>query len=329
MGMQNLLKNILPDGFFENPAEEGGFEYESVKLQKEAIFERDAVAYISHNMNNAITVIMMWSEMCGEDNPAFKEEIMRLNTCMDSFCKIRNKILVDYQKKEFVNLNDYILNMQILVRAMDGRLEKLRGSGLDNETLENLIKGVSKITNSVSMLSSISELNQVQGNHIMHFGDVQLNDLITNTIELYTVPTSIEVHVNQGESILTVNGDSDFLQNMIENLINNSVKILKKHNTGSQKKIDVDIFKKDGNAVVEFKDNGCGLGNDEVDSIFEIGDTAKKCPVIKSHGVGLHACVKVCKAHGGSIKAANRKDSNGAIFTIKLPLKADKPDIES
>ena len=330
MGMQILSGSILPDGFFETSAEEGGCEYVSNLQKKEGISERDAVAYISHNINNAITVVMMWAEMCREDNPAFKEEIMRLDICMKSFCEIRNKILSDYKKEEFVNLNDYIFNMQTLVIEMDDRLEKLQERGLDNEILENLIQGVLKITDSVNVLSSISKLNQVQGDHIMCFGDVQLNDLITNTIESYKVPSSIEVYVHNSDFILTVYGDQDFLRNMIENLLHNSVKILKRHNTGSQKKIDVDIFEEDGNAVVKFKDNGCGFQNDEVDSIFEVEeDIEEVCPVIKSHGVGLHACVKVCKAHGGMIGAANRGDSKGAVFTIKLPLKAKKADIES
>lgn len=329
MGMQNSLRGILPGGFFETSAEEGGYEHGGTNPQQEVISKRDAVAYISHNMNNAITIIMMWCEIGVEDDSAFQEEIEKLDTYVESFCKIRNKILSDYQKKEFVNLNDYISNMQTLVRKMDDQLNKLRWKGLDNEIFEDLMKMIIKIIDSVNMLSSIVELNKVQGNHVMHFGPVQLNDLIINTIESYKLPSSIEVHINNGDSILTVDGDPDFLKNMFENLIHNSVGIMKKHDTGSQKKIDVDIFEEDGNAVVEFKDNGCGFGNDEADSVFEVDDIDEIRPVVKNHGVGLPACIKVCKAHGGSIGATNRKDSKGAVFTIKLPLKADKSDVKS
>ena len=79
--------------------------------------------------------------------------------------------------------------------------------------------------------------------------------------------------------------------------------------------------------VLSIQDNGIGFVSEMRERIFA-GDYAdskkqqKQRESSSSSGFKLHACANYLIAHGGSINAQSEGESKGAIFTIKLPVKA-------
>ena len=45
-------------------------------------------------------------------------------------------------------------------------------------------------------------------------------------------------------------------------------------------------------------------------------------------GLGLSICRGFIEAMGGTISAANRTDRSGAVFTIRMPVPAELPDVD-
>jgi len=67
---------------------------------------------------------------------------------------------------------------------------------------------------------------------------------------------------------------------------------------------------------IEIMDSGGGIAIQDLQRIFIPFFTTKA----SGHGVGLALAYRVITEHGGTLTAANAPDSNGAVFTIRLPL---------
>jgi len=296
------------------------------------ISRSDAIAYISHNMNNAIGYIMLWCDLDDYTDKNIKSIMKDFGLYIDQFNEIRDLILLCYREKKFSDLDRYVMNMAVLIDQMNVQINHFCVYVGENEVCKGLMTMISKMNNSIVMLKSITALDSYsQLDHIIRFEPIQLSRLVVDTVQSYKLSSSIEININDYGSALIIDGDIYFLTNMIENLINNSVKILEKYNIGKRKIIEIDIYNDNKNAVIQFKDNGCGFKKDieDLELFVKNHQDENYESKVRSYGVGLNACIKICKAHGGSIYAANRNDSKGAIFTIQLPLNPDKTDTTS
>ena len=82
--------------------------------------------------------------------------------------------------------------------------------------------------------------------------------------------------------------------------------------------ISIETGVQDGMAVVRIADTGPGIAAEVLGRIFDPFFTTK--PVGEGTGLGLSISYEILKKHGGDIRAENRRDRSGAVFTIRLPL---------
>jgi two-component system sensor histidine kinase KdpD len=75
------------------------------------------------------------------------------------------------------------------------------------------------------------------------------------------------------------------------------------------------------------EDNGPGLPVRDPETLFEPFARGQKESSVAGVGLGLALCRSIITAHGGTIRAEQRKP-NGAAFEIRLPL-GTPPAIES
>ncbi len=78
--------------------------------------------------------------------------------------------------------------------------------------------------------------------------------------------------------------------------------------------------------LVEFSDNGQGMGDDVMKKIFSYGFTTK--PAGKGSGMGLYMCRYIIELHGGGIKVRS-KLGEGTTFVITLPIASDLTSSDS
>ncbi|HVG59283.1 MAG TPA: ATP-binding protein [Hyalangium sp.] len=71
-----------------------------------------------------------------------------------------------------------------------------------------------------------------------------------------------------------------------------------------------------GRLRIEVADNGVGIAQEHLQRIFSQGFTTKK----NGHGFGLHASALAAREMGGSLTCTSPGRSQGAMFTIDLPL---------
>ncbi len=131
-----------------------------------------------------------------------------------------------------------------------------------------------------------------------------------------------KLHLEIPADLPLVNGDSDRLWRVLENLMANA---LKHNDPGIQLTLKADIIEaekaeaKTRQVRCILEDNGVGISPELAATLFERyqrGEGAKKTLGL---GLGLYLCRKIIEAHGGEIGVSNEPDY-GAKFWFTLPI---------
>ena len=112
-------------------------------------------------------------------------------------------------------------------------------------------------------------------------------------------------------------GDSDRLQQVVWNLLSNAAKFTPK---GGQ--VELYLKQTPTNILIQVCDTGPGIDPDFLPYVFERFRQADGSTTRMHGGLGLGLAIvrHLVELHGGSIKAENRQEGQGAILTVNLPL---------
>jgi two-component system, OmpR family, sensor histidine kinase ChvG len=126
-----------------------------------------------------------------------------------------------------------------------------------------------------------------------------------------------------GKGGFKVVGHESRIGQIISNLIENARSFV----PAEGGRIDVKLYRADGNCVVEIEDNGPGIEAENIDRIFErfYTDRPGAEDFGQNSGLGLSISRQIAEAHGGSLEAENvlgpDGERKGARFTLVLPEK--------
>ncbi|MFH1756125.1 MAG: ATP-binding protein, partial [Candidatus Latescibacterota bacterium] len=121
--------------------------------------------------------------------------------------------------------------------------------------------------------------------------------------------------INQNSFLPRVLIDPSEFEQVIVNLINNSMHAIKDKGT-----ITISVKRLERNIAVTVTDDGTGIAPDVVDKIFQPFFTTK--PPGEGTGLGLSVCYGMVRGWGGTIKASSEL-GKGTDMTIHLPLSTD------
>jgi len=145
---------------------------------------------------------------------------------------------------------------------------------------------------------------------------VQLNTILRRTLQLRAYDFhshGVEVVEQLDESLPDVIGDSQQLQQVFLNIVNNAYDAVRE--TGRAPKVEIMTARRGQFVEVWFRDNGHGISY--ADRIFDPFFTTKE--VGKGTGLGLSICYGIIREHGGEILCQNNTDEPGATFIVRLP----------
>jgi C4-dicarboxylate-specific signal transduction histidine kinase len=134
---------------------------------------------------------------------------------------------------------------------------------------------------------------------------------IRHDIESKHISLSIDI----GKGLPTITGDRIQLQQVIVNLLMNSIQAID-HGRGSERHIHIAIRPEaEGFLILSIRDSGPGIAAGDFERLFESFFTTKEGGM----GIGLAICRSIVAAHGGTITAANHP-VGGAEFRFSLPI---------
>jgi len=151
----------------------------------------------------------------------------------------------------------------------------------------------------------------------MHFSRFDLNQLITEVVDLYRVQDSAaELKLLLDPNLPQISADRIRIRQILNNLVTNSLEALEGR-PGACVEIETQVAE-DGPkqvAAIVVSDNGPGFQRDLIGTVFDPYVTSKP----KGTGLGLAIVKKIVEEHGGRIEADNQR-TGGARVRILLPL---------
>lgn len=132
----------------------------------------------------------------------------------------------------------------------------------------------------------------------------------------------IEIQVDMPDLILIIPMNARLIHQVLVNLMDNAAA----HSPDNiQIQITVHVHEEEKTAEFIVADNGTGIPEEDLGKIFEMFYTTdrKIADSRRGVGLGLAICQSIIEAHGGTIKAGNRKDKKGAEFIFTLPIEGE------
>jgi nitrogen fixation/metabolism regulation signal transduction histidine kinase len=148
----------------------------------------------------------------------------------------------------------------------------------------------------------------------LDFDDVALGELLEHcAADLRATFGAARVALEVEGEFPSVRADERMLRQALANLLRNAAEAV--HDEATERRVHVRGTREPEWAVVEIRDTGTGIPDEDLGRIFIPFFTTKA----KGHGVGLALAHRVITDHGGTLSAANHEDG-GAVFTARLPL---------
>jgi signal transduction histidine kinase len=117
---------------------------------------------------------------------------------------------------------------------------------------------------------------------------------------------------------LVVDADPTRLAQIFSNLLNNAARY-----TDAGGRIELAARREDAMAVITIADNGMGIDAASLPRMFELFAQGSE----RGHaglGIGLTLARSLAEMHGGSVSAASEGPGRGSVFTVRLPLSAER-----
>jgi nitrogen fixation/metabolism regulation signal transduction histidine kinase len=166
------------------------------------------------------------------------------------------------------------------------------------------------------MVNAFSEYARAPDMHFSHF---DLNQLITEVVDLYRVQdSSAELKLLLDPQLPAISADRMRIRQILNNLVTNSLEALEGR-PGARIEVETHVSE-DGpkhlaSVAIVVADNGPGFQRDLIGTVFDPYVTSKP----KGTGLGLAIVKKIVEEHGGRIEADNQR-TGGARVRILLPL---------
>ena len=176
----------------------------------------------------------------------------------------------------------------------------------DIEVIRRQANRISKIVRDLLVFSRPS---------VVKLESTDLNSVVKRTLALVQPALdrwNIELHYSTADSLPPIQGDSDRLEQVFINIVNNAVDAMP---TGGQLRVETGIDH-DKNVYVRFTDTGAGIDKEHLGNIFDPFFTTKRPD--KGSGLGLAVSYGFIRDHNGSIDVESQP-GQGSTFTVRLP----------
>jgi PAS domain S-box-containing protein len=146
---------------------------------------------------------------------------------------------------------------------------------------------------------------------------VQVNSVLRQTIKLRSYDFAshgVEVLEDFEESLAPALGDSQQLQQVFLNILNNAYDAVQE--ASQRGRIKIHTRRQAEMIEVAISDNGTGIADPQ--RIFDPFYTTKQ--VGKGTGLGLSICYGIVRAHGGEIQCWTNEEGAGSTFVVRIPV---------
>lgn len=191
---------------------------------------------------------------------------------------------------------------------------------LDKQTMVDLLRGIcSDATWLNNLVENLLSMTRIENNQMeIHKEQEVVDDIVSEAAK--RVERLLDGHAlrfDLPEEVVTVPMDGRLIVQVLVNLLDNAI-----HHTQKGTEICIRMYQEStGNAVFEVEDNGGGISEEMLPTVFDSFVTAHANGTDSHRGIGLglSICKAIVDAHGGVILVFNNQQG-GATFRFHLPL---------
>lgn len=179
------------------------------------------------------------------------------------------------------------------------------------ELMTSLMKESRRLNNLVEELLQTTRETRINRKRINLMPVVDESLQIIDTL---FAEKGVSLHKRYHNDAVWLSADFEKLEQVIINIVKNALEASKAGGS-----VCVDVAAADKWISVIVTDNGEGIPEKDMDTVFDVFYTTKK----NGTGLGLSISRNIVEAHGGNLTAVNNPDG-GAKFIIQLPLEEDQ-----
>ena len=296
------------------------------------VFTNSALSlWISRSIIKPLKKLSVGSEMIRDGNLDLemnyrkKDEIGKV---IDDFDEMRRhlKDSVEEQLKYEKYRKDLILGVSHDFRtpltSIKGYVEGLRDGIADTpEKRDQYYRAIeTSVGNLENLMTELTDFSRIEADgYRFDTRRIEINDFYRESAEELQNEyrkDNVTVTFTAAQERLFADIDRKEMNRVNHNLIDNSVKYRERDHS----KVRISVLRKGDFAEICFKDDGPGVRNEELESIFRSfyrGDRARNRPE-RGSGIGLSVVKQIIKGHGGNVRAENY---DGLAVIVELPLK--------
>ncbi|MQT25707.1 response regulator [Pseudomonas helleri] len=142
-----------------------------------------------------------------------------------------------------------------------------------------------------------------------------LSHTVANLLESFAAQISAaqsQVNFTVCQSV-TGQWDEFRIEQVVSNLLTNALRY------GARKPVDVSVYVEGGNAIIDVRDQGIGISEENQQRIFHQFERVAGSDVVSGLGLGLFISEQIIAAHNGTISVHSTL-GEGALFRVSLPL---------
>lgn len=185
-----------------------------------------------------------------------------------------------------------------------------------NEATKSIYEELEKIEDYIEQALFYARSNTVEKDY--YIKESNLKDIVNESVKKNkSILIQNKILINIHDLNETIYTDSKWIQFILNQIIQNSVKYKKQDNSS-----EIEIYSKQGkeNIILYIKDNGIGIKKGELTRVFEKGFTGTngRLQNKKSTGIGLYLCKKLCDKMGIAIEL-NSVQNQGTEVKLIFP----------
>ncbi len=183
-----------------------------------------------------------------------------------------------------------------------------------NNNLEETFKRVTTVLieqiDSLSVLAT--EFSSFAKMPVARIEEFELSACLQSVVELYFNSPDTDIHFSAEKEPLVVEADRNQVSRAFHNILKNAIQSIPENRQG---KVEITLEREGVKAVIQVKDNGCGMDKEVAARIFTPSFSTKNSGM----GMGLAITHQIIENAGGSIRFESVPDE-GTLFRIELPL---------
>lgn len=241
-----------------------------------------------------------------------KEEVLQLNIELKNLIQQRESLihLINHKVKGSFTHSKYIFAgiLDGTFGEVNEEIKRRAAQGLESDDAG--IKTIDLVLNSANLQKGLVKYDK----KVFDFKKTIEEIIAEKQQPIKNKNLILENNIEEG--VFNVLGDSFWLKEAVNNLVENAIRYTKEGT------IKIALKKENNKILLSVKDSGVGITDEDKKHLFTEGGRGQNAVKINvdSTGYGLYTVKLVVEAHAGRVSAESAGENKGSTFYIELPL---------